>query len=1039
MSRPADLLRPCLPILALLGGCQPMPAQGLDPDFRPVLVGADLSAREVRPGDHFSLALRFRNDGTKAAQADYRVFVHFEAPEANCADIVFADDHEPGEPTTLWRPGEVVADDARILTAPADQPEREYFVHVGLFDPGLGGQRLLDTYDAGKIRVSRDAPPAESLAPPPLSPEAVAARRAALAARIPATNRVGLESGGWRFDLDRTNGAWALTDKATGALWTSDPARAYFAEVTLRGPDGTASWRVDRFDQVSGEEAQLRLVTRPLVDGQPAGVTVTFTLTKVPAPDGLRLAFASETTGGWQVSRVRLLSQALGVTEAETGRLYVPERLGIELPANQGVPGGQQWRTYDNLSMSMCGAVQDGSALLMTWDQVDTTLGVTTSWPDAPLVPGRRLRALSLEVDAPEGACSLHPLGRGGYVEIAQAYRPLAQAKGWRQTWAEKRRTYPTVDRMFGAMDFKPFVLSRTVPSSRFSPDGQEHVYLGFTFDEVAQCAEHWGRDLGIERAFVVLAGWINGGYDVRHPDILPAAPECGGDAGLAAACGRIRACGYLVGLHDNYQDMYEDAPSWDVKWLNKDAAGNPRMGGNWAGGQAWQVCAIEQVALAERPGTNLPRVEELFHPSIYFIDTVFAWPLVTCEDPAHPMSRADDLAWKTRLCLAAKQHFGLFGSEEGREWAVPCADYLEGLFSHQTASPVGTVIPLFPLVYSDCVQIMTHQGDRIGPGDEKKIADHILFAEMPLPSFGNHLYWTGPQAASVPIVPLAPAVRDLGGRRFEITYRWRVEGPVATDYQVFVHFTHAAATRPESIAYQGDHTPPVPTSQWKPGTVVEDGPFTLEVPPEFDGPAEIQLGMLQDGQRVQLSDVASNGSRYHVGTLNVGPDGIALAPAEAPPARELWTRGDGGWGANLCPTDRMIKNTWEVLSPLNTVTAERPLASHEFLTADRRLQRTRFGDVTITVGYEQPARIGDNAVPPYGFIVESPTFVAFCATRYNGIEYNPPALFTARSLDGKPIAESSQVRIYHGFGSPRISLGGKTFEVQREAVVAVR
>ena len=45
-------------------------------------------------------------------------------------------------------------------------------------------------------------------------------------------------------------------------------------------------------------------------------------------------------------------------------------------------------------------------------------------------------------------------------------------------------------------------------------------------------------------------------------------------------------------------------------------------------------------------------------------------------------MTRADDLRWKTRLCLLAKQHFGLFGSEEGREWAVPCSDYLEGLFN---------------------------------------------------------------------------------------------------------------------------------------------------------------------------------------------------------------------------------------------------------------------------------------------------------------------------------------------------------------------
>jgi hypothetical protein len=130
------------------------------------------------------------------------------------------------------------------------------------------------------------------------------------------------------------------------------------------------------------------------------------------------------------------------------------------------------------------------------------------------------------------------------------------------------------------------------------------------------------------------------------------------------------------------------------------------------------------------------------------------------------------------------------------------------------------------------------------------------------------------------------------------------------------------------------------------------------------------------------------------------------------------------------------IKNTWEVLSPLNTITAERQFSSHEFLTPDRLVQRTRFGAVTITVAYEKAARIGDNAVPAYGFIIESPGYVAFCATRYNGLDYAEPVLFTVHSLDGKPIAESSKVRIYHGFGDGRIRLLGEEFNVARENVV---
>lgn len=1026
-------------VVMLLCLSQMASAQGLDPNFRPELAGAEFSSREVRPGDMFSVTLKFRNSGTQPAKSDYHVFLHFEAPTAECTNICIHADHAPTQPTSSWQPGQTVVDGPTILTAPDALPEQEYFVHVGLYDVGGTGERLLDTYDAGKIRITRTAPASDTLAPKPLPAEEVAKRRQALASRLASANLASLDTPTCHFDLDRESGVWALADKSTGVLWTSDPRRPEFGQIELRKDSRRVLWTVRGFGEVTSSARLLHLVTHPLVDGKPSGTTVTFAIEPMADPAGLKFSYTSEVREGWTVTRVRLLQDALCVTEEDDGRLYVPNRLGIELRADQDLPGVRQFRTYNTLSMSMCGAVKQGSALLLSWDNVDTDLTVNTSWQDAPLVPGARMRAISLDIAAPSGSCTIHPLGKGDYVEIAQAYRLLAKVKGWLLTWAEKRKQYPNVNRLFGASNFKPFVLSRVLPTSRFSPDRREHVRLGFTFEEVAQCAEHWRRDLGIDRAFVVLAGWINGGYDVRHPDILPAAPECGGNEGLQKAAQRIRACGYLFGLHDNYQDMYEDAPSWGLEWLNKNQAGKPKQGGNWNGGQAWQVCAIKQVELAERPETNLPKVAELFAPTIYFIDTVFAWPLVTCEDPAHPMTRADDLQWKTRLCLLAKKYFGLFGSEEGREWGVPCADYLEGIFSHQTSSAPGTVIPLFPLVYSDCVQIMTHQNNRIGPGDEKEIADHLLYAEMPLHSFGQHLYWTAQQpAAGVPLVPLPPRIRDLGGRKFEITYRWRVDGKVAADYSVFVHFTHKAATRPEGIAFQDDHAPPVPISLWEPGSIVEYGPHVVEVPPEFNGPSDINLGMLAEGNRVTFANVRHSGLRYRVGTLTTTDEGITFVPVDLSESQELWSRGDG-WGKKLCATDRVIKNTWEVLSPLNLLTAETPMTDHEFLSDDRLLQRTRFGDVTITVSYEKPARIGDNAVPAYGFIIDSPTYVAFCATRYNGLDYTTPTLFTARSLDGKPLAESSRVRVYHGFGDPRLRLGDKTLEVATEQVVSLK
>jgi hypothetical protein len=134
-----------------------------------------------------------------------------------------------------------------------------------------------------------------------------------------------------------------------------------------------------------------------------------------------------------------------------------------------------------------------------------------------------------------------------------------------------------------------------------------------------------------------------------------------------------------------------------------------------------------------------------------------------------------------------------------------------------------------------------------------------------------------------------------------------------------------------------------------------------------------------------------------------------------------------------------VIKNTWEVLSPLNVLTAERTLDNHEFLSADRLVQRTRFGDLTITVAYGKPARVGTTMLPAYGFLVESPAYVALCATRYHGLDYASPVLFTVRSLDGKPIADSSKVRIYHAFGDRRLRLLDKQFTVAKEEILRMK
>jgi hypothetical protein len=72
-------------------------------------------------------------------------------------------------------------------------------------------------------------------------------------------------------------------------------------------------------------------------------------------------------------------------------------------------------------------------------------------------------------------------------------------------------------------------------------------------------------------------------------------------------------------------------------------------------------VCAPKQVELAMRP-QNLPEIQRLFAPWSYFIDTTYAVGPRECSDPAHPIGRNDDIAWKIRLSDEARKRFGIFG-----------------------------------------------------------------------------------------------------------------------------------------------------------------------------------------------------------------------------------------------------------------------------------------------------------------------------------------------------------------------------------------
>ncbi|MFV2066464.1 MAG: DUF5696 domain-containing protein [Pirellulales bacterium] len=539
-----------------------------------------------------------------------------------------------------------------------------------------------------------------------------------------------LESPAMRVAIDPQTGDWSMVDKASGVRWPSEGTASAGSATGLEGA----------FDKEAVTE---RLVRVEKVDG----AAVIFEL--IDEGRSLEIRYEGETVGD-----VRVLGDALAVTATEEGYAVVPCREGLLFPATSGVAFSRTFGTsdYEGCHMNMIGLVKRGTAMVVSWDDAYVFAELKSTLPSGEngsqrLTVGFHLRRTARTV-------RLTPLGKGDWNTLAAGYRRVAERRGLAVTLREKIERNPRAELLIGAADFKLW----TCLARRMNEESteEESVRVRWSFDEAAAIAEHLHHDVGIRRCLFMIGGWTEGGYDCRHPDNLPANPECGGNDALADAIRRIQELGFVACLHDNYQDMYRDAASWDPAVIEKKPDGSLIQGGRWLGGRAYMVCAPKQVEMAMRP-QNLPEIQRLFAPWSYFIDTTFAVGPRECSDPNHRLGRNEDIAWKSRLSDEARKRFGIFGSECGREWALAHSEFFEGLvgvsgryFHNLDPAKLGaTVIPFWEMVYHDCQICWGKYGysaDEAAPF----VAHHALCARpLYYHSVPDHLYWTGEAAGA--------------------------------------------------------------------------------------------------------------------------------------------------------------------------------------------------------------------------------------------------------------------------------------------------
>jgi hypothetical protein len=527
-------------------------------------------------------------------------------------------------------------------------------------------------------------------------------------------------------------------------------------------------------------------------------------------------------------------------------------------------------------------------------------------------------------------------------------------------------------------------------------------------------------KDNGVDHLAIISHVWQRYGYDVKLPDHLPANPEFGGDQGMIAFGRAANACGYLWSLHENYIDLYPDAPSYDPAARVLAADGSPskawynegtkvqsfglkcnralgyakktspeahRRYGTTAAYLDVHTCVPPWHQLdhqADQPMAAMALAKVKYDTELFqFMRDTHEGPLFgegcnqfywagRCDGVEAQVSGGEDhspfvdfdllklhpqmvnhgmgyyerwyrngynLHWgrdsgsmeqidKYRAQELAYGHAGFIGAAEtdniqwvarehhlmhpvqrlyGAAKAVEIAYEVDGrMVTASAALAIGDTSRQRIRYDSGLTLWVNWRAEpwpvegrllpqwgflALGPETEVSTALHdgklADYAECPEYLFADARTYF--QAAYVrlkkEIEPRLKSWEYLGGNRVRVTYEWVVNETLEDDYHCFVHGVHADSARPDGIEFQQDHALPKPTSQWRKGERIVDGPYDIDVPAKFDR-YTLVIG-LHKGDRIPLTGIEESDGRIAIARLALRRhDGKITKITAEPPVR---------------------------------------------------------------------------------------------------------------------------------------------------------
>ncbi|MEE9432304.1 MAG: DUF5696 domain-containing protein [Melioribacteraceae bacterium] len=291
---------------------------------------------------------------------------------------------------------------------------------------------------------------------------------------------------------------------------------------------------------------------------------------------------------------------------------------------------------------------------------------------------------------------------KGSYVDVAKTYRKYLKDIRKFKSLEEKIAKKPALKNMLGGRTLSYF---QAWPN-KTTDQTEEYYYtnkqlenrktnkitVDFTHKDIIKSVKY-AQTKGFNNGLVIIRGWINGGYDASHPDVWPPEPSLGSINDLKELMSLPSPI--ITGLHDNYQDMYANYPSFP-KGINLKPDGEYMIGGFWAGGQCYILNSKDSIKYAKR---NWGKVKELGSVA-YLSDTAAASKLEQSYEKGNTQTKLQDYYRKRELLEFFGKEGQLVGSEEGSDFVADICDWFEN--RHHRSD--GENVPLFPLVFHDSV-----------------------------------------------------------------------------------------------------------------------------------------------------------------------------------------------------------------------------------------------------------------------------------------------------------------------------------------------